>query len=405
VRWCSGNDFDLLENGEEYFPRLIDAIDAAAQEILLETYIFRDDDVGKPLVAALVRAAGRGVRATLTVDGYGTPAFPQRALGILVAAGVSVRSFDPQSAWFVRTNLFCRLHRKIVVIDRRLAFIGGINIWADHLRAAGPDSMQDFAVRVRGPVVEDIVRQVRPDRPSPPSSRRRRWRRRFRGMPRSSERPAGGGQAAFVVRDNEGHRTDIEHMYRAGIRSARRQIVIANAYFFPGYRLLRDLVRAARRGVDVTLILQGRPDVILSAMAASILYDYLMSAGVRIFHYCERPMHAKVAVIDERWATVGSSNLDPISLSLNLEANLFVLDDELAASLRSRLAQLIAMECKEMVVQAPRRSFLRRYLLPIVYHVARPIPRWRQRLLGRPRIANVPPVRESIPGFGMKFED
>jgi cardiolipin synthase len=210
-------------------------------------------------------------------------------------------------------------------------------------------------------------------------------------MRRSLEDVAGDGQAAFVIRDNDEHRVDIEYMYRAGIRGARRQIMIANAYFFPGFRLLRDMVAAARRGVDVTLILQGRPDVPLSAVAASILYDYLRSAGVRIYHYCERPMHAKVAVIDDRWATIGSSNLDPISLSLNLEANLFVLDKPLAAALRSRLARLIATECKEMVTHAPQAGLLRRSLLPLVYHIARHIPRWKQRLFGRARISRVMP--------------
>jgi cardiolipin synthase len=249
--------------------------------------------------------------------------------------------------------------------------------------------MQDYAVCVRGPVVDEIVKQLRLDRQAlaPPSPSR--LRRRFRRMPQLPERAARSGQAAFVVRDNGEHRTDIEHMYRVAIRGARRRIVIANAYFFPGFRLLRDLVRAARRGVHVTLILQGRPDVPLSALAASILYDYLMAAGVRIFHYCERPMHAKVAAIDDCWVTIGSSNLDPISLSLNLEANLFVLDQQLAASLRGSLAKLIATECEEMVTAAPRIGVLRRVLLPFIYHTTRFIPRWRQRLFGPPRVTNV----------------
>jgi cardiolipin synthase len=253
--------------------------------------------------------------------------------------------------------------------------------------------MQDYAVCVRGPVVQDIFRHVQPDRPTPQGSRRARWRRHLRRVRRRSEVSAEEGQAAFVIRDNETHRTDIEHMYRAGIRGARQRIVIANAYFFPGFRLLRDLVRAARRGVNVTLILQGRPDVPFSAVAASILYDYLMAAGVTIFLYCERPMHAKVAVIDDRWATIGSSNLDPISLSLNLEANLFVLDKTFAATLRSSLARLIETECTEAVARFPRIGLLRRCLLPVVYHLARPIPRLKQRLFGRPRITSVVPER------------
>ena len=162
-----------------------------------------------------------------------------------------------------------------------------------------------------------------------------------------------GARAAFVTRDNRGNRTDIEHHYRAAVRSASKRVLIANAYFFPGYRLLRDLRRAARRGVQVDLILQDQIDMPWAQRASRLLYGYLMRAGVRVYEYSERPLHAKVAVVDDDWATVGSSNLDPTSLSLNLEANVFVRDETFARQLRERLEHLMQQRCERVQLPTP----------------------------------------------------
>jgi len=184
------------------------------------------------------------------------------------------------------------------------------------------------------------------------------------------------GEALFAIRDNREHRNDIEQLYRQAIRDARHEILIANAYFFPGYRLLRDLRRAAKRGVKVQLILQGNPDMPLMRSAGSTLYDFLLRAGVVIHEYCERPIHAKVAVIDRHWATVGSSNLDPLSLSLNLEANVFIRDAAFAAELQQNLDGLIRNCCKQYREQTPRGSLLSQLLRFLAFHVARHYPRW-----------------------------
>jgi cardiolipin synthase len=181
----------------------------------------------------------------------------------------------------------------------------------------------------------------------------------------------------FVTRDNHRHRNDIERHYRAAIRSARRRVLIANAYFFPGYRLLREMRRAARRGVDVRLVLQGEPDMAIVKSAATLLYDCLRRDGVHIHEYCRRPLHGKVAVVDDAWATVGSSNLDPLSLSLNLEANVVLRGREFAQHLAGRLERLIRDECQE--VPAPTAhgwgpwQSLRSTL---VFHVLRHFPSW-----------------------------
>ncbi len=374
VHWVPGNAFALLENGEAFFPRVFDAIGQAREEVLVETFILRDDKVGQGLRTALIDAARRGVRVNLLVDGYGSDGLSDAFIGGMTQAGVVIQAFDPRARVFgLRTNVFRRMHRKIVVIDGELAFLGGINYSADHLADFGPQAKQDYAVQVRGPIVGEIHRYAL--RVVEPPRRRRWWSRRTHAAvdpPR-----AGEAEAMFVVRDNHKHHTDIERHYRAAIRLARHDVVIANAYFFPGYRLLRELRNAARRGVRVRLILQGEPDMPIAKLAAGMLYDYLTAAGVRIHEYCERPLHGKVACVDGTWATVGSSNLDPLSLALNLEANVMIRDRGFASVLNERLDWLVAHHCREPAPAPPGSRKLRRLAWGVfVYHFLRRFPTW-----------------------------
>lgn len=231
--WRDGNRVELLINGEEYFPRLFQCIAEARREILLETFIIFEDEVGRQLQEALSAAAERGVEVQVTVDGYGTASLSPDYLARLTASGVRVHLFDPRPRLLgMRTNLFRRLHRKLVVIDRRQAFVGGINYGEDHLVRRGNMAKQDYAVRVEGPVVRDIrqacLALLEPDADYPPL------------------RPSGAGQPArvrLVIRDNDQSSDDIEREYLQAIRQARRRLLIANAYFFPGYRLLREAAR------------------------------------------------------------------------------------------------------------------------------------------------------------------
>src|SRR5690606_3726195 len=231
---------------------------------------------------------------------------------------------------------------------------------------------------------------------APVKPERRSWRRRRRQPERraTSAAPASEGcSAALVVRDNDEHNNDIELHYRMGIRAAKDYVTIPNAYFFPGYRLLRDLRGAAQRGVKVRLILQGEPDMPAARFVATMLYDYLLSAGVEIYEYCERPLHGKVAVVDDAWSTVGSSNLDPLSLALNLEANVMILDRDFSRHLQSRLDKLIEDHCKQMLRDTqPRRKIQRVVLGVFVFHFLRRFPSWaswlparKTRLMSMPR--------------------
>ena len=282
-QWRDGNRIELLENGEEYFPRVFEAISQAKREILLETFILFEDKVGNELHRVLIEAARRGVRVEVTVDGYGSAELTKDFLDKLVLAGVRFRFYDPRPLFMGRrTNLFRRLHRKIVVIDAEIAFVGGINFSADHLGDFGPTAKQDYAVEVEGPIVADIHRFSLEALGN--SEEPRRWWGRRPNEPVRNDFP-GDAQALFVYRDNEEHRTDIEQHYIEMMRSAKREIIIANAYFFPGYRLLRELRDAARRGVKVRLIVQGEPDMPIVKVGARMLYNYLVPEGVEVYEY------------------------------------------------------------------------------------------------------------------------
>ena len=371
-RWIPGNHFRLLENGEEFFPRVFEAIAQAQREVMVETFILFDDHIGQGLHAALLQAARRGVSVHLLVDGFGSPDLPDHFVDSLVQAGVRFRVFDPRRRLFgQRLNVLRRMHRKIVVVDGTLGFIGGINYSADHVADFGPQAKQDYAVEVHGPIVAHMHRFTRMA-VLPPSAQRTHRHEPLPQLP-----AAGSAHAMFVTRDNHRHTNDIERHYRIALRAARERVVIANAYFFPGYRLVRELRRAARRGVDVRLILQGEPDMPIVKTAAGLLYDHLLRAGVRIYEYCERPLHGKVALVDREWSTVGSSNLDPLSLSLNLEANVVIRDTRFNATLHERLARLMRNCCKQ-VEPTPRTRWeglrlLRGYC---IYHLMRWFPAW-----------------------------
>ena len=369
--WVAGNRIELLENGEQYYPAVFGAIAEARVEVLIETFILFEDKVGLELKRVLVSAAQRGVSVDVLVDGFGSPDLSDAYLKELADAGVRLRAFDqrPRLLGRLRTNMFRRMHRKIVVVDGQVAFVGGINFSADHLADYGPEAKQDYAVRLTGPVaarirayVREQIHEAHPTAPAPE-------------LPVPTT--AGDAEVMFVWRDNRHHRDDIERQYRAAIRSARREVIIANAYFFPGYRLLKTLRQAARRGVRVRLILQGQPDMPIVKKAAGTLLRRLLHAGVEIHEYCKRPLHGKVALVDEQWATVGSSNLDPLSLSLNLEANVITRDPRFIAGLRENLVRLIGEHCtqiEEDAVTRDRRWYV--WLDALAYHLTRHFPAW-----------------------------
>lgn len=343
-----GHRLGLLENGAAYFPALIEAIDAARHEVHLETYIFRADRVGQAVAQALTRAARRGVVVRLLLDGFGSRDLPGPVLDDLRNAGVEVQFFRPERWRGLLASLrplrrhrhrLRRLHRKLALVDGRVAFVGGINIVDDFDGGRLVHPRRDYAVRVEGPLVADAQ-----------ASAFRVWRlvnwSRI-GLRRAEDawlKPvvdaAGQQRAEFIARDSLRGRRAIERAYLKAIQGARLEIFIANAYFLPGLRFRHALVQAAQRGVRVVLIMQGHTDHPWYRAASRALYRYFLENGVEIFEYQASELHAKAAVVDAQWATVGSSNIDPFSLLLAREANVVVRDGDFATHLLASLEDL-----------------------------------------------------------------
>lgn len=385
----NGHQVQLLQQGAEYFPALVQAIDASRLEVRMETYTFHFDPSGEQVAHALVRAAQRGVAVYLVMDGIGTPELPVHWRQRFDAAGV--RWYVYSAVGYVGVLLpmrWRRLHRKLCVVDARIAFCGGINIQDDlvDLNHGAQESPRfDFCVQVTGPLVRVMhltMAQL---------WARQEARRKLKNLhlqeatqtfteslactdalaaPVAQHHAAGkvsgastGALAALVLRDNVHNRTRIERSYRKAIASARQEVFIANAYFLPGRKLRRALIHAARRGVRVRLLLQGRYEYFMQFHASRPVYGSLLAAGIEIYEYAHGFLHAKVAVIDGQWATVGSSNLDPLSLLLAREANVVVQDRVFATALRARLQAAVASHGVRLERQSYDQRPLRQRML------------------------------------------
>ncbi len=350
TQFLPDNRLTLLRNGAEYFPAIETAFDNAQRDIYLQTYIFEDDATGVRIAAALKRAAQRGIATRLLVDGFGSKTLPNAAIDDMVNAGVQFLIYRPEVSMFSFTrNRLRRMHRKLVVVDGKIGFVGGINVIDDMDTPGQIPPRYDYAVAVEGPLVASME-----------NTARRLWtmiawahfKQRWRGSRAATAPQILGNQiAAFVIRDNLRHRRDIEISYLNAIRSATSEIFIACAYFFPGIQFRRALIKAASRGVNVTLLLQGKGGYAWLHYASRALYGRLLGAGVHIYEYKKSFMHAKVAVIDRDWATVGSSNIDPFSLLLAMEANIVVTDRRFAAELRQSLLDGITLGAEQVAAQ------------------------------------------------------
>ena len=359
--YTGGNQVTLLRGGQALFPAMVDAINRARHEVWLATYIFHDDAAALHVADALAAAAQRGVRVRVVVDGFGSKGTLMRLYDWLEKRDVGLAVFRPVGSWWswLQPGQLRRLHHKLCVVDGDIGFVGGINIIDDRndLRHGFGDAPRlDFAVALRGSAVVPIEQTARAmwtraafghdwqeevrvlARSAEPLARARRLLGRLRITPRGQALEEAAEdltpvRAAFVVRDNLRQRRAIERGYVEAIRVAREHVDLMSPYFYPGHRFRQALRRAADRGVRVRLLLQGKLDYRIAGIAASVLYDELLAHGVRIYEYTPAFLHAKVAVVDDEWATVGSSNIDPLSLLLNLEANIVVRDREFAGEL------------------------------------------------------------------------
>ena len=373
------------------FPALIKAVEDATHWIQLETYIFDFHGDGAAVAQALVDAADRGVTVQVLVDGIGSNCLPSEWNERFTAAGLQWRVYSPLGSRFSGIGLLVperwrRLHRKLCVVDQRILFCGGINVLDDlydpnHGELRSPRF--DFAVAVTGPLAAEAADAMAllwwrveagysarqnhltaawekfkaggyGTRSGPPQS--------FPSKGLSSHPGIARAKTALILRDNLRNRSSIERVYRKAIGKSRHEVIIANAYFLPGRKLRRGLIQAAQRGVKVTLLLQGQYEYFMQYHAARPVYGVLLDAGVEIHEYAESFLHAKVAVVDGHWATVGSSNLDPLSLLLAREANVVIEDSTFAQDLRTQLLQAISLNGQRVEPSAYGKRPLRQRL-------------------------------------------
>ena len=394
-RFVGGNQVELLQGGDALFPRMCQAIDAAERDVWLATYIFHDDPAATAVADALKRAAARGVAVHIVVDGFGSIATLPRVRAMFAGSAVQLEVFRPLDRWYswLQPGQLRRLHQKLCVCDERLAFVGGINLiddrhdmnhgWCDAPRL-------DFAVAVLGPLAQSVHATTRAMWAR--AHLARNWREEARVLARSARpvkdalellhqlrteptapdaQPAQPIRAAFLVRDNLRQRRAIERSYVEAIRRAQTRVDIAVPYFYPGKGFRTALRGAAKRGVRVRLLLQGKVDYRIAALAARTLYAEMRNNGVRIYEYTPAFLHAKVALVDDDWATVGSSNIDPLSLLLNLEANVVVRDAEFAQALSQRFEEALAVsrEVADRDLRPGLRGWLHRLLVAWVANV------------------------------------
>ncbi len=370
LTWREGNKIDLLRNGGEFFPALCQAIDQAQDSVHLETYIFNLDRTGHQVLDHLRAACERGVKVRVVIDGFGSVEGAAQIVRTLDEMGAQSRVYRPEPSgllrYVFRLSRLRRMHRKVAVVDRRIGFLGGINIIDDLFDVPddgqGPLPRFDFAVRMEGPVVQDLdtaqsmlwVRMAwrRRDNWAAFYARAKGWRlRRARAVAAATESFPDGIRATVLLRDNVRFRRTIESAYVNALNDAQNDVLIANSYFFPGRRLRRALKRAAARGVRVRLLLQGRVEYAVQYRACRSMYGQVLSDGIEIYEYMPSYLHAKVAVID-CCSMVGSSNMDPFSLLLAREANVFIDDAAFSDTLRKALEDELGSSTRHVTLES-----------------------------------------------------
>lgn len=376
---------ELLQGSDEYFPKLIVAIDEARTTVYLESYLIHDDPATRRVLEALIRARQRGVAVFVLLDGFGAASEMGWVKAFMMAHEIQIEFYRPRVKWRA-PNTWRRLHRKLVLIDEKTAFVGGINLIGDHFDLAHGQLSRprlDFAIRVASAVpvaaISRVMRRtwwrvslrnafrgslgrlMRADRRQTELARlREAWRRTRRHLRWRAPRARRwmSRRVRLLLRDNLRHRRDIERWYLLSIVSAQNEILIANAYFVPTFRFRQALLRAAQRGVRVRLLIQGNSDQWWTHWATQALIVELVAGGVEVYEYTESFLHAKVAVIDDA-LTVGSSNIDPFSLAFSLEANLIAEDVILANQLRQRLQSAIDRASRRLQPVRQQRGLLR----------------------------------------------
>lgn len=353
------NRVRLIIDGGAYFDRMEALIDGARTSIHLQVYIFANDHIGARIGASLLRAAQRGVRVFLLVDGYGSQGISDELVRALRDAGAHVGRFEP----LFRSRHFYigrRLHQKVLVVDDRYGLTGGRNITDRYAGVEGTPAWYDMALEVEGEAALDLsvlccviwnsaAREPQRARASPPTEA-------DRNALRTTWPPA--EHCAIRVRYNDWlyRHVEITRSYSELFTQARSEIILMSSYFIPGRTMKWAIARALRRGVRVVVILGGRSDIWIARSAERWLYAWLLRQGAEVYEYDPTVLHAKVATRDGQWATLGSFNINDLSAYTTLEVNLDVNDPELVATLRTELERIMRHDCRRITTAGEERN-------------------------------------------------
>lgn len=345
----SGNRVTLLHDGENAFPSMLTAIQSATREILLEMYWFGSDRIGRRFADALSERAEAGVTVRVIYDAVGSIQSDRRMFARMRTSGCEVEEYNPIAPWRARFRIGMinrRDHRKLLVVDRHVGFTGGVNLgdeWAP--RASGGDGWRDDTVRVEGPAVEQMrdifvhgwERLVdSSDRSEPVSSAP------VSSPSRAAPAEPAGSRVRVLANHFLGERRAIRREYLRRIAAAERSVCITNSYFIPDLRIRRVLGQAAARGVEVRVLIPGKSDSFPAQYASRMLYGRMLEAGIQLFEWQGSVLHSKTAIVDGRWCTVGTYNLDYRSWRFNLEVVAAIEDPEVAHAMEWRFEEDLA---------------------------------------------------------------
>jgi cardiolipin synthase len=357
----NNNQVTILRDGRETFPAILSAISTARYFINIETYIIASDRTGWTFAKALCERAKAGVEVNLLFDSIGGWECDPSFFKALTEAGVRIIEYRPLAPWRPRWGWNNRDHRKIIVVDAEVAFTGGINISDDYAPyEEGGGGWRDTHCQVRGPLVRELNKLFIDT-----------WSRHG-GAPLDRKRHLSGGSPqtgifGCVLDNNDSkNRSKIRRAYLHALRRAKKTIFITNAYFIPDLGILSAIKKARDRGVTVEVMVPGNSDVIVVWYASRALYHRLLSWGVKIFEW-KNMLHAKTAVIDGGWSTIGSCNIDHRSFRKNLEANVLFLDEDFGKQMEEMFYQ-DREQCTEITLEAfEKRPYWRRIFEQICY--------------------------------------
>ncbi len=339
----NGHSIELLRSGKHFFSACEKVIDEAKQYIHFQTYIVDDDETGRSIVNALIRAAGRGVRVYFLLDAYGGSSFSKELTGMIERSGVLFRRFSPRliTKGF---QMSLRLHHKVLLADGEVAVIGGINIANRYHGSPDFKEWLDFAIIIKGPECAHVLFMLK-----------KLWNRAFISKKERSNETVHNpvvyeDNVKVKVIQNNWYRNKIEILksYRSAIKHAENRIIFFASYFLPGRNERKLLRNASRRGVDIKIVLAAESDAPVFKRATNFLYDFILRNNIKIYEYQPSNLHAKVATVDGNWSTIGSYNMNHLSDYGSVETNVDILNAVFAETFEKLLLGIIKKDCRQV---------------------------------------------------------